>query len=485
MRVFTNTSFAVLLYLGALTMSVALPAAVDTGAERGGSAVVATPVRFDSLEKLFAFDAPVSIDRVKYERKETTSVRCAFFPGRTMKRIDLEFVSQTYRGVEVKHQARLFIPEPRIADRAMGGVAIIMGKDGTEAKEAGHDWVESVVAGLGVPCLVVPEVFSKEEFQVKNLGQLMSQGDRAYFATGDVRETGYYALARIFSAAATVASALPEAQATRFVATGSSKGGMAAMIVLAGDPRFAGAFPTAWNTGDIKEATRLKGERWGWDVKPKETGPAGESARNIWQRFGDRRFQEYLDFFEVDRWGDKLKGKFVMPAVGTNDHLSHLLSDQYYADDLKAEWAFLRVADYGHGRGTMDHALGWRHAVAATFLGQRTPGMRLQQKSNGEQASLHLSLTNLAGAAIKELRLYSTTDPTGDYRRAKWEGKSISLPSGSSPSSRILMAETKIPKTGTVAFFARVVVQGEICDAINCSNVIELGAPVIQTLAPQ
>jgi PhoPQ-activated pathogenicity-related protein len=333
--------------------------------------------------------------------------------------------------------------------------------------------------------MVVLEAFSKEQYQVKNLGQLMSQGDRAFAETGDARETGYYALARIFSAAATLAAALPEVQGRRFVATGSSKGGMAAMIVLAGDPRFVGAYPTAFNAGDIKESTRLKGERWGWDVKPKETGPAGESARDVWRRFGDRRFQEFLDLFEVDRMGDYLKGKFVMPAVGTNDHLSHVLSDQSYIENLKAEWAFLRVPNYGHGWRTADHALGWRHTVASAFFGQRTPGVRLTQETTGERVLIHLAVKNTAREAIKELQLYSTTDPVGDYRNAKWESTSIATPSRLPAGERILVAETSIPKKGTTAYFARAIFQGEFCEAINCSNVVELGAPVIQKLEPR
>ena len=38
---------------------------------------------------------------------------------------------------------------------------------------------------------------------------------------------------------------------------------MAALIACAGDRRIVGAFPTAWNSGDVIGFTRLKGERWG------------------------------------------------------------------------------------------------------------------------------------------------------------------------------------------------------------------------------
>jgi hypothetical protein len=482
-RIPPTPSVAFVLCLGAFVFGPSLPA-LRAANQGGTSAGAGASVRFDSLPQLFARDAPVSLDRVKFTRKDTTSVPCAFHPGRTMLRISLEFVSQKYRGIEARHRANLFVPEPAIPDRARGCVAIILGGDGLGGSDAEHDWVESIAAGLGVPCLVVLESFSKEEFGVRNLGQLMSQGEQAFAETGDPREAGYYALARIFSAAATVAAAIPEVQGKRFVATGSSKGGMAAIITLAGDSRFVGAYPTAWNMGNIKEATRLKGERWGWDVKPKETGPAGESAREIWQRFGDGRFQNFLDLFETDRWGDLLKGKFVMPAVGANDPLFHLLSDQSYIGNLKATWALLRVPNFGHGRGTPDHALGWRHTVAAAFLGQRTPGVRLDHETVGERTRIHLSVAQAGNEPIKDLRLYSTTDPVGDYRNAKWEITSIAT-SSRLAGGRTVVAETSMPTTGTIAYFARAVFEGEFCEAINCSNVVEVGAPVIQRLEPR
>ena len=113
-------------------------------------------------------------------------------------------------------------------------------------------------------------------FGATDPGHLMSMGSATFMKTGNAREVGYYALARVISAAATVGAALPELQANRFIATGCSKRGMAALIACAGDPRIVAAFPTGWNSGNIPEYTRLKGERWGWNVKPMKTGPAGE-----------------------------------------------------------------------------------------------------------------------------------------------------------------------------------------------------------------
>ena len=103
----------------------------------------------------------------------------------------------------------------------------------------------------------------------------------------------------------------------------------------------------------------------------------------------------------------------------------------------------------------------------------------------GERTRIHLSVAQAGNAPIKDLRLYSTTDPVGDYRNAKWESTSIATPSRLQAGGRTLVAETGIPKSGTIAYFARAVFEGEFCEAINCSNVVEVGAPVIQRLEPR
>lgn len=75
--------------------------------------------------------------------------------------------------------------------------------------------------------------------------------------TGDAREVGYYALARVISEAeaATVGAALPELQANRFITTGCSKRGMAALIACAGDPRIVaeGDYRDSVNCSNIVE----------------------------------------------------------------------------------------------------------------------------------------------------------------------------------------------------------------------------------------
>jgi hypothetical protein len=69
-------------------------------------------------------------------------------------------------------------------------------------------------------------------------------------------------------------------------------------VPCVGDPRIIGAYPTAWNSGDVFGYTRLKGERWGWNVKPKQTGPAGQTARQSMAMLDSPRGRKYLELFD-------------------------------------------------------------------------------------------------------------------------------------------------------------------------------------------
>ncbi|MCP4259571.1 MAG: hypothetical protein GY774_18980 [Planctomycetes bacterium] len=434
--------------------------------------------KFETLRDLFQNDAPITIDRVPHTREEAKVEPCRFHPDRSMRQIRLEFTSQVYRGVECRHKALMLLPYPEIPRSAKGTAAIILGGGIFPAKDIEHDWIESVVVDLGIPCLVIQNALNPKAFGARNQGELMSFGNRTFFETGDPREAGYYALARIFSAAATVAEHLPELNAKRFITTGSSKGGMASLIACGGDSRIVGSFPTAWNAGNATRFLQLKGQRWGWDVKPKETGPAGETARSAIGNLSTPRGREYFRLFDPHEWGTLLEGKFVMPAVGTNDPLFHLLTDQFYFDELKCKRAFLRVPNYGHGRLASQHATAWKFTVAAALLDRRVPSIRVEARRENGKAVILATVRNIS--RIQGLRLFYATDATGDYRRAKWRSRKVNqIPT---IGRRTSIATLELPSRGVLAVFAQLIDENDQCRGIISSNIVEVGDPILQPL---
>ncbi len=435
--------------------------------------------RYGSLAELLASDAYVKAEQVPYERVSDSVVDCRFFPDRKMRQIRVKFISQVYRGKQCPHEAVMCLPSGALSDATRGTTAMILGGKVLSNTQPELDWVEYGVIKLGVPCFVVMDSFNPKAYGARNKGELMSFGNQAFHDTGDPREAGYYALARIFSAAATVAGQLPEVKATRFITTGSSKGGMAALIACGGDPRIVGTYPTAWNSGNLPEFIRLKGERWGWHVKPKQTGPAGMSAAEVMQSLGTRRSAEYRRLFDPQQWGDLLSGKFVMPAVGTNDPLFHLLSDRFYYEDLASSKAFLRVPNYPHGRTSAQHTTAWRFAVAAALLGRPVPRVRIEARAREDGFEILASVSNTG--RIKRLAIHSTSDPAGDYRKAKWRTREIAVPEDLGRPFRI--ARIKAPQSGTRAAYLELSDHHALCDSVVHSNVIEIGQPVKHVLS--
>jgi hypothetical protein len=430
--------------------------------------------RYGSLAELVAADAYVNAEQVPFERVSDSVVDCRFFPGRKMRQIKVAFVSQVYRDIRCSHEAVLCLPTEELSEAARGATAIILGGNIMSAEEAELDWVEHIVIKLGVPCFVVMEALDAKAHGARNPGELMSFGNQTFYETGDPREAGYYALARIFSAAATVAGQMPEVAATRFITTGSSKGGMAALIACGGDPRIVGSYPTAWNSGNLLEFTRLKGQRWGWNVKPKQTGPAGMTAAESMRTFATPRSQEYRRLFDPHEWQGLLEDKFVMPAVGTNDPLFHLLSDQFYYEKLACKKALLRVPNYPHGRTSAQHAKAWRFAVAAALLDRPVPTVTLEARPEGDDFEVFATISNTG--RVKRLAIHSTSDPTGDYRKAKWRSNEIAIPEDLSWPFRL--ARVKLPESGTRAAYLELIDHHELCDSIVHSNVIEIGQVV-------
>jgi len=433
---------------------------------------------FDSITELFAADALAQTD-IPFERGEVKTVDCRFHEGQRMRRIDLEFVSQEYRGVKCSHEAVVFLPEGDLSATTRGTAAILLGGDSLNVTDPKLDRIESIVVELGVPLMVIKQALLADQFGARNAGELMSFGDRSFLETGDARENGYYALSRIFTAAATVAGQLPELEAKRFVVSGGSKGGMAAVIACAGDPRIVGAFPTAWNGVDFREGTQLKGERWGWDIKPKPTGPAGEPARKVLALFDSPHGATYRRLFEPASWGDLLGNKVVIPAVGTNDPLFHLLAGQEAWDALDCRKSFVRVPNYGHGGKHRQHVVGWNFTVAAALLGRKMPTARVEARDEGDQVAVYVTARG-AEHALRAV-LWVANDPTGDYRQAKWE---IRHRLENPPDAQAtLITHLPRPASGTTAFFVHLVDVGQTTTAIASSNVVEIGTPVVHKMS--
>ena len=111
--------------------------------------------------------------------------------------------------------------------------------------------------------------------------------------------------------------------------------------------------------------------------------------------------------------------------------------------------AFLLVPNYPHGRTSAQHATAWRFAVAAALLARPVPTVKIEARSKDAELEIFASVSNTG--RIKHLVIHSTSDPTGDYRKAKWRSKEITIPEDLSRPFRI--ARVTPPKSGTRAAY--------------------------------
>jgi hypothetical protein len=164
--------------------------------------------------------------------------------------------------------------------------------------------------------------------------------------------------------------------------------------------------------------------------------------------------------------------------VGTNDPLFHLLTDQFYFDELKCKRAFLRVPNYGHGRLAPQHAIAWKFAVAATLLDRRVPSIRIEATRQNDKAVILAKAHNIS--RLRELRLFYSTDATGDYQKAKWRSHKVNqIPIIGRKTS---IAKLELPSKGVMAVFAQIIDDNDKCRGIISSNIVELGDPIIHPL---
>jgi len=129
---------------------------------------------FANLAELFRADAPMLPKRVAFHRGETKVVESRFVPGQRMRRIELEFTSQVYRGLACRHQAVMLLPPGEIRPEARGKAAIVLGGSVLDVRDAALDWIEYVVVKLGVPAIVVKNTLPAKELGARNPGELMS-----------------------------------------------------------------------------------------------------------------------------------------------------------------------------------------------------------------------------------------------------------------------------------------------------------------------
>jgi hypothetical protein len=112
--------------------------------------------------------------------------------------------------------------------------------------------------------------------------------------------------------------------------------------------------------------------------------------------------------------------------------------------------------------------------VAAALLGRPVPTVKLEARPQGDGFEVFASVANTG--RVKKMVIHSTSDPTGDYRRAKWRTNEVAIPDDLKRPFRI--ARVRTPESGTRAAYLELIDHHELCDSIVHSNLIEIGQAI-------
>ena len=378
--------------------------------------------------ELFPPDALRDVASLELKVKPAQAFQSKIDASRTLQRIDLEFTSFEWAGEKWRHPATVLLPDTVPAKYRGAGVVLSESRPFDKGGPL-RDYAESA-ALMGIPALFIGYPNPGPHYGIEGEGNLMGHGQQMFQKTGDPRWIGYAWLAKVMARGATALAAVAEAD--RFVVSGCSKRGEASWIAVNADARFAGAFPTCWNAGNVEEWVQLKAERWGLDFEPRPgadtIAPASLSTRRQMEHARSERGRQYLAITDPFLYRDRLKDKKILYAAGTNDHLFPAVSDRVFLPRMPESVRILLVPNTTHTPGTPQHLMAWKMWLAHTFAGRDVPRIRIEADRRDERIVVKAQVHSKT--AIRSVTAWSATDGQGAYRKSKWQATPLSLEDG-------------------------------------------------------
>lgn len=362
-------------------------------------------------------------------------------PGRRLRRVDVEFTSFSWQGEEWRHRGSVLLPES-VPDAYRSSGVVVSATRGLDQAGVGDALTERPYAEqaaaeqaalMGIPALLISSGNPGPHYGHAREGELMGFGQRRFMETGDAHWIGYAWLAKVIVRGATALEAVVGSPVDRVVVTGCSKRGGASWIAAAFDDRIVGAFPTCGVGGGARDMLRLKAERWGLDYQPpggrgtagqdETIAPAFVSTRVQLQALEHPRSEAMMQLLDPYNLRERLAGKQILYARGTNDPLSHVASDGAFLSQMPEGVRVLLVANVGHTPATSRHLAAWKMWLAHTFAGREVPNVDISAHRDGERVELLARVGS--STAVRAVRLWSADDPRGAYLDARWQASEL------------------------------------------------------------
>lgn len=349
--------------------------------------------------------------------------------------LNVELISQTWRGLDWKHWVSVMQPkEARYPD----AVALVIngGRNGRGAPNLKGEtgFLLSLLADkLGCTVALLSQVPNQPLFNDLREDALIAHTFDEFLKSG---EQDWPLLLPMTKSAVRTMDMLQEllgerfgSDARRFCVTGGSKRGWTTWLTAACDERVVAIAPMVFDTLNMQAQMRHQLNAWGAFSQQIDD----YTSRNLPQRMSDEPRADELRAL-VDPFSHLANievPKYIV--IGTNDRYWPVDAARFYFDELCGESYLHYLPNAGHGleRAVVD-------TIACFFDRVLSHKPRPRFAWQVQEGGLQLQLSLICQDAPQEVRLWKAQSDTRDFRDADW-------------SSEILTADDAGLYSGTVA----------------------------------
>lgn len=330
----------------------------------------------------------------------------------------LSLVSQTWRGIDWKHDLLLAVPEEVSGDQALLFIGGAAGRD-----EAG---LRALARRLHAPVAVLHQVPNQPLLDGLYEDDLIAETFMRFLRTGEedwpLLLPMTKSVTRAMDALQTFSRERLREQIGQFVLTGASKRGWTAWLAAAVDPRVAGIAPRVIDMLDVP--AQLPHQLASWGRYSEMLSPYTQPGLPQFVETPPGRRLIAL----VDPWS--YRARLTMPkliVLGTNDRYWTLDALNLYWDGLPGEKRVRYVPNAGHGLNGDDS---WLDTLTCFFTHVRAGNALPVVRGSTAVRADALDVRAATDRAASRATLWSAHAPTRDFRDARWTAQPMAVRRG-------------------------------------------------------
>lgn len=340
--------------------------------------------------------------------------------------VEYLLTSQTWRGIEWKHQLFLLRPQD-MSVHSRSALLFVHGGRWKPEYESGRDTAElprearhfaRLAEAIRAPVGVLRQVPFQPLFKRREdaliaytLDQYLRTGERDWPLLLPMVKS----VVRAMDAVQSIARERWDASISAFTVAGASKRGWTSWLTAAVDPRVVAVAPMVIDM--LNMPAQIEHQRATWGDLSQEI--ADYAALDLPSRLQSTRGSELLSLVDPFSYRTRLTSAKLI-ILSTNDRYWPLDALKLYWSELPDPKHVLYVPNQGHGLRDVDRlvgALSALHRYAAA--GETLPALRWSFAPRDHRLAIHIETQRPAARA----RVWTATSATKDFRDVRWRSR--------------------------------------------------------------